>query len=129
MTDKKLSDNEIIKALECHIKGRCHSCPNGKEEIQLLHKPCSRMIAEYALSLINRQKAEIERLKAEQEMADGYAEALEERAKADAIKELAERLKECKYQSSDWSHGEHPYVVEESDIDNLVKEMAGDHCD
>ena len=58
-----MTDNEIIKALECHIKGRCHSCPNGKEEIQLLHKPCSRMIAEYALSLINRQKAEIEDLK------------------------------------------------------------------
>jgi flagellar biosynthesis/type III secretory pathway protein FliH len=42
------------------------------------------------------------------------------------IKEFAERLKEYKYQSSDWSHGEHPFVVEESDIYELVEEMVGD---
>jgi hypothetical protein len=42
------------------------------------------------------------------------------------IKDFAERLKEYKYQSSDWSHGEHPFVVEESDIDDLVEEMVGD---
>ncbi len=44
--------------------------------------------------------------------------------KAEAIKEFAERLKERKYQTSDWSHGEHPYVVEESDIDEVLEEMA-----
>lgn len=42
------------------------------------------------------------------------------------IKDFAERLKEYKYQSSDWSHGEHPFVVEESDIDEFVAEMVGD---
>ena len=42
------------------------------------------------------------------------------------IKDFAENLKEYKYQSSDWSHGEHPFVVEESDIDDLVEEMVGD---
>ena len=47
-------------------------------------------------------------------------------AKAEAVKEFAERLKEMKYESIEWSHGKHPYVVEESDIDNLVEEMAGD---
>lgn len=41
-----------------------------------------------------------------------------------AIKEFAERLKERKYQSSEWSHGEHPYVVEESDIDEILEEMT-----
>ena len=46
--------------------------------------------------------------------------------RTEAIKEFAERLKEHKYQSSDWSHGEHPFVVEEDDIDSLVKEMEGD---
>ena len=40
--------------------------------------------------------------------------------------DFAENLKEYKYQSSDWSHGEHPFVVEESDIDDLVEEMVGD---
>ncbi len=42
------------------------------------------------------------------------------------IKDFAEKLKEHKYQSSDWSHGEHPYVVEEDDIDQLVEEMVGE---
>ena len=47
-------------------------------------------------------------------------------ARAEAIKEFAERLKERKYLSYDWSHGAHPYVVEEDDINNLVEEMTGD---
>lgn len=45
---------------------------------------------------------------------------------AKGIKDFAERLKERKYKSSDWSHGEHPFVVEESDIDELAEEMVGD---
>lgn len=48
------------------------------------------------------------------------------KAKSEAIKGFVERLKEKKYQSSDWSHGEHPFVVEEDDIDNLVEEMVGE---
>ena len=43
------------------------------------------------------------------------------------IKEFVERLKVYKYLSSDWSHGEHPFVVEEADIDDLVEEMVGDY--
>ena len=45
---------------------------------------------------------------------------------ATGIKDFAKRLKEYKFQSSDWSHGEHPFVVEESDIDELAEEMVGD---
>ena len=56
----------------------------------------------------------------EQAYKNGY-----EKGKADAVKEFAERLKEYKYLSSDWSHGEHPFVVEEADIDELMEEMVG----
>jgi hypothetical protein len=49
-----------------------------------------------------------------------------EAGKKDAVKEFAVRLKKYKYLSSDWSHGEHPFVVEESDIDELAEEMVGD---
>ena len=49
--------------------------------------------------------------------------------KNEAIKEFADRLKERQYLSSEWSHGEHPYVVEEDDIDNLVEEMTEDQND
>ena len=46
------------------------------------------------------------------------------KGKAAGVKEFAEKLKERKYQSSDWSHGEHPFVVEETDIDELLEEMV-----
>ena len=55
-----------------------------------------------------------------------FSEELIAKAKAKAYKEFAERLKEQMYQSSDWSHGEHPFVVEESDIDTLLEELVGE---
>lgn len=57
MTDKKFTDEEIIKALECHIKAEdCEDCEifEGCEEIILTEK---------VLDLINRQNTEIEELK------------------------------------------------------------------
>ena len=122
-----MTDNEIIKALECCSKAvGCNDC----KKIQCsLYRACwkdyrimGHPIIHYALDLINRQKAEIERLK------KGWkADVIEtSNIKTEAIKEFAERLKESKYQSSDWSHGEHPFVVEVDDIDNLVKEMVGE---
>ena len=56
-----MTDNEIIKALECHAEeslDTCSLCP-------LLNiEGGAYEAAEYALDLINRQQAEIERLKA-----------------------------------------------------------------
>jgi uncharacterized membrane protein YqiK len=69
--------------------------------------------------LAYEQQAEIERLKAEADCADGYAEALVEKAKSEAIKEFAERLKAIAIEK-----GSVPIVF--SDIDNLLKEMVGD---
>ena len=71
---------------------------------------------------IAEQQAEIERLKAEQMMADGYADALVERTKSEAIKEFAERLKASVY----YADGLKDAIVDESDINNLVNEMVGD---
>ena len=54
-----MTDNEIIKALECCSKHNCcNECPN-------FHTLCegdSTVMVRKALDLINRQKAEIERL-------------------------------------------------------------------
>ena len=61
-----MTEEQIIKALECHIKLHCwDDCPNAAEERQLLNKACSRLIAEDGLDLINRQKAENDELKQE----------------------------------------------------------------
>ncbi len=42
----------------------------------------------------------------------------------DGVKKFAEMLKERKYQSSEWSHGGHPYVIEIDDIDDVLEEMG-----
>lgn len=105
-----------------------------------------------AFELINRQKAEIEGLykinkSSEEEIHELRTELLKRQnleesfcrtinqfdkrlaktvkaERAETIKEFAERLKSLAYTSKDWSHGEHPYVVEVEDIDNVVDEMT-----
>jgi DNA repair exonuclease SbcCD ATPase subunit len=40
-----------------------------------------------------------------------------------AVEQFAERLKEMAYKSTDWSHGEHPLVVEVDYIDEVLEEF------
>lgn len=136
-----MTDNEIIKALtdcvealcDCRV---CHFNRMHRDEFE----NCVDVALEQALSLINRQKAEIEAL--EKNVDDGEAEieavkrrcdvALslmerkEECIKAEAIKEFVDTLESVAYVSSDWSHGEHPRVVEMDDVYNIKEEMVGD---
>lgn len=58
-----MTDNEIIKALECCGKpyNICVECPmpnNIKDDCR-----CGEHLANYALDIINRQQAEIEKIK------------------------------------------------------------------
>lgn len=123
-----LTDNEIINALECCISftnlNECDNCP--------FHERCENgeELESLVLSLINRQKAEIERLKVDSKMhivykgARGFGRAfffseVVKQAKAEAIKEFVERLKREKRDL---------FCIENIDglIDNLVKEMVGE---
>ena len=65
--DIKLSDDEIVKALECCANGGsqkdCELCPIGI--IKCFEQ--ENLMPQLALDLINRQKAEIERLTEERE--------------------------------------------------------------
>ena len=99
-----MTDNEIIKALKCcsidnHI-GVCKECPFADvcdEDEQALQK--------HALDLINRQKAEIERLKDYNENLQTANTALSNEIleiKSKAIKEFAEELKNCFAISGDY---------------------------
>ena len=92
-----MTDAEIIKALECcketvddiDNESKCCSCSLIQDGW------CTSTLAKNALSLINRQKAEIERLN---RMYLTVCESLDKAekqistAKAEAIKEFAERL-------------------------------------
>ena len=111
MPDKKLTDNEIIKALECCVLAK-HICPHDCP--MLKNKECLESLRKNALDLINRLQAENERLRAvkkhidilihrgiEYPTTESYNEAFQKalarlydntKAKAEAYKEYAEKL-------------------------------------
>ena len=93
-----------------------------KHERELAECVCSYFVDQVELSLvnetidlINRQKAEIERL---QKLLDDKCDRCIARDKSEAIKEFASRLK-CGVPQE---YG----VISCYDVDNLVKEMVGD---
>lgn len=98
-----MTDNEIIKALEC-VCGKsvyCRSCPYSP---RFPFAKCKEQCAKDALDLINRQKAEIERYKKYYETMEteiysfrkdqADVKFLKNKIRAEAIKEFAEAYKE-----------------------------------
>ena len=81
-----MTDNDIIKALECHADelNACDKCPYRKRK-------CSLRLCEDALDLINRQKAELERL---QRHNTEYARKHYQDGFVDGIKKFSNKLKE-----------------------------------
>ena len=119
--ERKFTDDEIIKALECCREKDCGDCPM----IEYPQTICQWDAFDLAIDLINRKKAEIERLeKTLTEQFDSY-ESIRKRAKTEAIKEFAERVKEGYAPSGDFGD---PFVltVTAKWIDNLIKEMTGE---
>lgn len=110
-----MTDEQIIKALECCCLGGM-SCPNNCP-LYDYEGNCWYQLKRPLLDLINRQKAEIERL--EQENFDRSLTV--ETWKVEAVKEFAERLKDKITMSP------HSFIsIDKWYIDNLVKEMAGE---
>lgn len=142
MTDKKITDKEIIKALRCCSEpcAECNECPlyyTGGVYCYTFE------IQKHALDLINRQKAEIEKLKIENEILssnadNAFQEGLNEcrelfkpDIKAEAYKEFAEKLQSLckeiiankwneKVAPVSWSYAYDNFI---DDINNLLKEM------
>lgn len=85
-----MTDKEIIKALECcYIKGTpCRDCPfNELEDCNYV------LMAVYVFDLIVRQQTEIEKLKGWENLLKAESHApIKAKARAEAIKEFAERL-------------------------------------
>ena len=122
MTDKKLTDEEVVKALEC-----CKDCSiNLNFEIVQKIEDKNKEILEL-IDIINSLKAEIERLKKEVSVArDAYISIQDryEHTKTEAYKEFAERLNE-EAQIAD-CFDSYNMVVGTHFIDNLLKEMVGE---
>lgn len=133
-----MTDNEIIKALECCPQGNsnhnCSKCNYRSDDIGY----CFENLMKDALDLINRQQAEIERLNEE---VDRLSQCVlyHEGHIADAIKEFADKLKEQDgYNNHVFDDCASILVPEEylkgrdekikevwNTIDSLVKEMVG----
>ena len=130
--------NEIIKALEQIASWICDECKFHGEMCD--GDKCEKVVAENALDLINRQKAEIERLekelmkcKLEKEMLYQTVEEI----KSEAKKEFAEELEyfvlnedievvepKCKDYES-YINGANQFRHQiKNGINNLVKEMT-----
>ena len=107
-----MTDNEIIKALECCLHRGCNECIRQPDEYGTNERQCSRGLMKCALNLINRQKAEKEALIAGQETLQKYIaeqkaeidywkrnafdgcmerERIHKTAKAEAIKEIEQK--------------------------------------
>ena len=116
-----MTDNEIIKALECCGDADCDNCPYSGDD---LLRPCNDNLVKDTINLINRQKDEIRETRRDL-LNEIYAlEHQLETAKSEAIKEFAERLKEK--QQTFIGHDYTCKFIYLCDIDNLVKEMVGD---
>ena len=134
MTEKKLTESEIMKALECCSKPvgeDCNECP-------LKSSDCLKVnIEELALDLINRKNEEIERVTKERDnITKTYTEVVDawKITRAKAIKEFAERVKEeiisdTAYGCDTTQHsGYYDYKIKIGDIpeyiDQIAKEMG-----
>ena len=110
-----MTDNDIIKALEHYSGFRLAPYFNYKEGDECI-------IVDDALDLINRQKAEIERLREHIELLDIEHEAI----KISAIKEFAKKIKE---EIAVW-HFDFTYYSEILEacqrVDNIAKRMVGE---
>ena len=131
-----MTDNEIIKALECCVKDEWY-CDNNC----LFFKNCSKtLMAKNALDLIKHQKEEIEQWKEEANRYQNlWCMAVDDigTAKSEAIKEFAEKLEyfvlnedieivkpKCKYYGS-YINGANQFRHQiKNGINNLVKEMT-----
>lgn len=124
-----MTDNEIVKALECCMGCGCKECPNFNEN-DIDEECCMGRLIVEALKLVNRQKAEIERYKEnmpylEQQSLDfcgvlcDFAEELIAKYKSEAVKKFADRLKADLGDPFLRAHG-----CVEPIVNNLVKEMT-----
>jgi hypothetical protein len=113
MPDKKLTDSEIVKALECCVnwkkEGDCAKCP-------AYERPsfCIKEVRTRSLDLINRLQAENERLFADNQKYLSVILWGNKKHKKDCIKQIkAEAYKEfAEILCDDWIKDEDEYLCD-----------------
>lgn len=116
-----MTDEQIIKALEyCSTDVRENTCP--KCAFYKKHR-CSTLMLNAVSDLINRQKAEIERLERKATTPFCQVGFDLKQLKSEAIKEFAERLK-TNFNKNIRLYGRCTVYDATTEIDDLVKEMV-----
>lgn len=116
-----MTDNEIIEILECCANADCKSCPCNID-----NHYCKDLESQEILNLINRQKAEIEKLKNTDFQVE-VSSRIEKEIRAEAIKEFAEKLKQQAFECDvSFGLGKEHYTkaVAVIEIDKIVEEMT-----
>ncbi len=83
-----MTDNEIMKALGCCCVSECDECPYDEQTA------CVEILKEGTLALINRQKAEIERLQRQLQEGIDLSDTVLKIVKSEARKEFADLIKQ-----------------------------------
>lgn len=114
-----MTDNKIIKALEWHSNDETHCSACPYEEYSVTHY-CVDMVIKDALDLINRQKAEIEKLeKGSLKEAMTFNSKTIANIRAEAVKEFAEDFKREYFLNGLI----HTTSISDSCIDDFVEEF------
>ena len=131
-----MTDKEIIKALECCCSPKVNACDDCP-----FHKRCyenNEWLEKEAIDLINRQKAEIERLEQEKGQFEADVEMFTDidkmysELKAEAKKEFAEELiykivnTPTKFESTYYMYRE-GIAFRQNEIIDIIKEMVGEN--
>ena len=113
-----MTDNEIVKALECCVGDNdgknCFDCPLWEID------DCQEQLLLGALNIINRLQVKNQRLTTAHPKTIESIKKMRDKAKAEAYKEFAERLKE-RAKANEWNG-----TICGLDIDNLLKEIIGE---
>lgn len=129
MTERKFTDEQIIKGFEMCFAPDGHACPKCPYHN---FKLCKIERSRDALYLMKRQRTEIERLKKDNEYilmqhkfqrrpsGDCWNDVIE-KAKTEAIKEFAERMKENRNRIFNTIYSDYHFS---EIIDTLAKEMT-----
>ena len=132
----KLTDNEIIKMLECCkqeidsnavICGGCKKCPNYDGKTGL----CKEDLPTVVLDLINRLQAENERLKTNLNVElENFATEYDDKIKAEAYKECIQKIKVKSKKEHLVCSGASlrtNYTITDKELNNLLKDLVGDN--
>ena len=107
MKNKKLTDSEIKKALECCSKKNCKQCPNLSEDIE-----CSEKLINLTLDLITRQQAKIDEFMKETAVTTLLDDAV---VYTPTLKKFADKLAEMQ------NNTVHRYEVKDGEIPDICE--------